>query len=84
MIRKELAAFLAAIHRAVHSGLLDNTFPTKGLVVPKALQKSVIRTRAVIVRSTAAGGLKGEENEDLWNSRYLALRNRKTAPRTVS
>lgn len=70
-LRKEVASFRAAWNWAVPRGLVTGSFPTKGLVYPKADEKPPFMTLREVERRIAAGGLTPVQTTELWESLYL-------------
>jgi integrase len=70
-LRKETASFRAAWNWAILSGLMKGTFPSKGLVYPKADEKPPFMTLEEARTRAEAGGLSEGELAELWDSVYL-------------
>ncbi len=70
-LRKEIASFRAAWNWAVLSNLVGGTFPSKGLVFPKADEKLPFMTWSEIERRLARGGITKEVEAELWEALYL-------------
>jgi integrase len=69
-LKKETATFRAAWNWAALAGLVTGTFPSKGLVYPKADEKPPFMTRAEIERKLY-DGLSEKERAELWDCLYL-------------
>jgi integrase len=72
-IKKELATLSGMWTWAARMGLVSGPFPSKGLVYPKTAQKPPFQTREEIERKIARGGLKPEEEGELWDALFLTL-----------
>jgi integrase len=70
-LRKEIASFRAAWNWAAVNGLVQGTFPAKGIVYPKADEKLPFMTFAEIERRVSVGGLSAAETGELWECLYL-------------
>jgi integrase len=70
-LRKEAASFRAAWNWAALNGLVHGTFPSKGLVYPKADEKPPFLTWPEVGRKLAAGGLSAGQQAELWDCVYL-------------
>ena len=69
-IRKEIASFRAAWNWGVHSGLVREAFPSKGLVYPKTDEKMPFMTWQEVERKITTT-MSDAQKADLWESVYL-------------
>lgn len=69
-LKKEVASFRAAWNWAALTGLVKGSFPSKGLVYPKADEKLPFMTRQEIERKLH-DGLTDKERAELWDCLYL-------------
>ena len=72
-VKKELGTFSGIWSWAARMGLVSGPFPSKGLVYPKSAQKPPFQTREEIERKIARGGLKPDEEAELWDALFLTL-----------
>lgn len=70
-LKKEMASLRAAWNWAAHMGLVTGSFPSKGLVYPKADEKPPFMTRAEIERRIQIGGLSAKQIDELWECLFL-------------
>lgn len=69
-LKKEMASFRAAWNWAAHTGLVKGTFPSRGLVYPKADEKPPYMTWQEIERRIAPA-MKAADKAELWECLYL-------------
>jgi len=72
-LRKEVATFRACWNWGAHAGKVVGPFPYRGLKYPKTTEKPAFQTWEEIERQIARGGLKTEDERDLWDCLYLNL-----------
>lgn len=72
-LQKEMGAFRACFNWAVQTGLLEGSFPNKGLRFPKGEDKRSFMTWSEIERRINRGGLAPQEIKRLWDCLYLDL-----------
>lgn len=70
-LRKEVASLRAAWNWAARSGLLQGSFPSRGLVYPKGDEALPFMTRDEIERRIARGGLAKKAVAELWDCLFL-------------
>lgn len=70
-IRKEIASFRAAWNWGIQAGLLEGSFPNKGLKYPKLDEKPPFQTWDEIERRISLGGCINGQVSELWDSLYL-------------
>jgi integrase len=70
-LKKEVASFRAAWNWATLNGLVKGSFPSKGLVYPKADELPPFMTWPEIERKRTLGRLSAGEEADLWDCLYL-------------
>jgi len=70
-LKKDVTTFRAAWNWAVLQGLVEGTFPSRGVTYPKSDEKPPYRTLGEIERRLSKGGLTVAEVNDLWESLYL-------------
>jgi integrase len=70
-LKKEMASFRAAWNWAALTGLVTGSFPSKGLIYPKADEQPPFMTWQEIERKLAVSNLSAEEQDDLWDCLYL-------------
>jgi integrase len=68
-----MATLRACWNWGVHGGKLQGQFPSRGLKYPKGDQKPPFQTWEEIERRISLGGLTEREEEELWDSLFLAL-----------
>jgi integrase len=72
-MKKELGTLSGIWSWGARMGLVSGPFPSKGLVYPKTTQKPPFQTRGEIERRIARGGLKPDEEAELWDALFLTL-----------
>lgn len=72
-LQKEMAAFRACFNWAVQTGILEGTFPNKGLRYPKGEDKRPFMTWEDIERRIGRGGLAAHEAKKWWDCLFLDL-----------
>lgn len=73
-LQKEMAAFRACFNWAVQTGILEGTFPNKGLRYPKGEDKRPFMTWEDIERRIGRGGLAANETKKWWDCLFLDLK----------
>jgi integrase len=72
-LQKEMAAFRACFNWAVQTGILEGTFPNKGLRYPMGEDKRPFMTWEDIERRIGRGGLAAGEIKKWWDCLFLDL-----------
>lgn len=72
-LRKEMASFRACWNWGVHAGLLQGTFPNRGLKYPKSDEKPGFQTWPEVERQVNQGGLSVADQRALWDCVFLSL-----------
>ena len=72
-IRKELTSFSGIWTWARQAGLVQTSFPNRGLKYPKTSEKPPFQTWKEIERQIADGGLTDVEQNELWDCLFLTL-----------
>jgi integrase len=72
-LQKEMAAFRACFNWAMQTGILEGTFPNKGLRYPKGEDKRPFMTWEDIERRIGRGGLAAAEVKKWWDCLFLDL-----------
>ena len=70
-IEKELTTFRLIWNWAVDQGYLTGPAPVRGIKFPKANQKSPFMTMGEIKRILDRGGVKADQEKELWDSLFL-------------
>lgn len=72
-LKKEIVTLRTAWNWARNAGILEKLFPGRGLKYPKGSEKPPFQTVAEIEARIRRGGLKPEQEAELWESAFLTL-----------
>lgn len=70
-LKKEIGSLRAAWNWGVTLGMIQGTFPNRGLLYPKTDEKPPFQTLLEIQRQLALGGLSKTEVRDTWDCLFL-------------
>lgn len=72
-VRKELSTFRTAWNFAKDQGIIQRSFPNRGLRLPKTEEKLPFRTFEEVERRIAKGGMNSRQIAELWDAVFLTL-----------
>ena len=71
--RKELNSFRTVWNWAREEGLIQRSFPVRGLKLPKTEEKLAFKTLGEVERRIERGGLSEKQQAELWDAVFLTL-----------